>query len=101
MADRVDAREGSTRSAFPGVDERWVRIEREQGCGWKKEGYWVLRFRDPGRVCFKVQVVVIVFTFPLLRRRISKRMNRARGNLVSGRPQDGMYQARRKSRDRS
>lgn len=61
----------------------------------------VLRFRDPGWVCLEVQVVVVVYTFPLLCRRISKRMNRARGNLVSGRPQDGMYQARGKSRDRS
>ena len=61
----------------------------------------VLRFRDPGRVCFEVQVVVVVYTFPLLRVRISKRMNRARGNLVSGRPQDGIYKARRKSQDRS
>lgn len=70
-------------------------------CGWKEEGDWVLRFRDPGRVCFEVQVVVVVYTFPLLRVRISKRMNRARGNLVSGRPQDGIYKARRKSQDRS
>lgn len=61
----------------------------------------VSRFQGPGWICFEVQVVVVVYTFPLLRRRISKRMSIARGNLVSGRPQDGMYQARRKSRDRS